>query len=212
MVVRRPSLVNKLRRTLGPRDAGRMLSEREYLRCQDAPGYVTEIIDGVVQVSPSPRPTHQTWMFDVAVHLRELARRRPEVINYVTIDSDVVVSDRPGPTRPRPDVSAYRGFPDFKEMAEHDDWAAYSPVLVVEIISKRRARKDTARNRALYWQVPSVLEYWVIDPRKNIAGPRLIVHAREAGEPDWVEYDLAFGETWESKNLPGLRVNLKELR
>lgn len=195
---------------LGPRDAGRMLSRREYLRCRDADGYLTEIIDGAVHVSPSAQPLHDYWCRLVRLTLESFADERSDVINYIGTDNDIEIPGRRGLTRPRPDQSAYRGFPPLAEMKPDADWADFSPVLVVEVISRRRARKDTHRNRNLYWLEPNIAEYWIVDPRKDQQQPRMIIHVREPGEPDWIEYEVPFGDTWESSQLPGLKINLRE--
>jgi Uma2 family endonuclease len=199
-------------RSLGPRDAGRIMSEEAYLRCEDAPGCFTEIIDGVVQVSPSPKPVHDYWQNRIVRFLNDYAGRHPEIINFVATDNDVVIPIRPGPTRPRPDVTAYRDFPDLVDVARQDDWRNYCPILVVEVMSRRRPWKVANRNRQLYWTAGGIAEYWLIDPRKRPSEPLLRIFVREQGQPDWVEHEVAFGEAWESKHLPGLRVNLRDLR
>lgn len=195
---------------LGPADAGRWMSEREYLRCEDRPGYVSELIDGVVAVSPSAKPVHQNWQMEIGFHLKLLSKRRPATINHVAVDNDVVIPGRLGPTRPRPDVTAYQKFPKLARLAKRDAWAAYCPVLVVEIVSSRRLLKDTVRNRKLYWLAEGIREYWVVDPRRNPVLPTLTVYAREAGQSDWVEYQLPADETWRSKLLRGLSIRLAD--
>jgi Uma2 family endonuclease len=194
---------------LGPQDEGRVLTERQYLRCIDAPGYVSEIFDGVLHVSPVPLPTHDFWQTAIYDLLSDLARRQPGVINKVTHDNDVVIAGRPGVTRPRPDVSAYRNFPRLEELARRDDWSFYCPIVVVQIISKRRRRKDIERNRVLYWAAGGIAEYWIIDPSRDPRRPTLTVLTREAGRTTWIERKVAFGET--SAALGGLEINLRAL-
>ncbi|TWT45821.1 hypothetical protein RAS1_22560 [Phycisphaerae bacterium RAS1] len=83
---------------------------------------------------------------------------------------------------------------------------------MVEIISRRRARKDVNRNRHLYWAATGIAEYWIIDPRKDRGAPMLHALVREAGLHEWAEYVVPFGETWNSASIEGLAVNLRELR
>ena len=212
MIARKlPRAPGSVRRRLGPRDEGRLLTEEEYLRCQDAGGWVSELVDGVVRMSPSAKPMHSSWQTAVYDALRAFAKSHPGVVNYVAMANDVVIPGRPGPTRPRPDVSAYQNFPRRAELREEDDWRQFSPVLVVEVISGRRRRKDTLRNRNLYWQAASIAEYWVLDPRKAPHQPVLRVYAREGGQSDWTEYEVPFGETWKSALIAGLSVNLLDL-
>jgi Uma2 family endonuclease len=185
---------------------------REYLRCEDAPGYKVDIIDGVVRVSPSPNIDHQMWQRDLFKFLDRFAEQNRSEFNLVTTDNDVVVPFRPGPTRPRPDVCAYRAVPPRETWGPNPDWAQFCPILVAEIISKRRAAKDTERNRELYWSAGGIAEYWIVDPRANALEPELIALVREAGVPNWRESRVAFGDSWKSPNLVGLAVNLREIR
>ncbi len=210
MVVKAPT-IRRRDRWIGPRDAGRILPEADYLQRDDRPGCVSELIDGVVLVSPRPKRFHQAWQFDLATHLRNFAAANPAVINFVATDVDVVIPGRLGPTRPRPDIAAYAGFPPREQWKPEDDWSEVSPMLVVEVISGRRVRKETLRNRTLYGSVPAILEYWVVDPRRDPHRPTLRVLIREAGAADWTEREFAYGDGWESRRLAPLRVNLAEL-
>jgi len=196
---------------LGPRDAGQIMTLEEYESCYEKPGWVAEIIDGVVQVSPSPRIVHNRWEAAVHEHLLHSSADHPTVINFVSSDNDVVIPGRPGPTRPRPDISAYRDFPKLSEIDDDLDWADFCPILVVEVVSRRRLMKDVRRNRQLYWLAGGIVEYWILNPRKNAREPVLIVLSRHAEQPDRVETVVPFGETYVSKLTPGLRINLKAL-
>jgi Uma2 family endonuclease len=158
-----------------------------------------------------PVPTHNFWQGLIYELLLDLSRRAPNVINKVAYDNEIVIAGRPGVTRPRPDVSAYRNFPRLEELAKSDDWSLYCPIVVVEVISKRRRRKDIERNRVLYWAAGGIAEYWVIDPSKDPRRPSIIVLTREAGRPTWLERKVAFGETYRSAALGGLDVNLRAL-
>lgn len=198
-------------RPLGPRDEGLILTESQYLRCTDAPGYVSEIFDGAVHVSPSPKPSHDVWQMLIYDHLRAFVRKHPHQLNYVNCDNDVVIPVRPGPTRPRPDIAAYRGFSRVQVLRDLPDWAEFCPLLVVEVISPRRRYKDTKRNRGLYWTAGGIAEYWIIDPRDDPAEPILHAHWREIGQPDWLEEKFEFGGTYESRSIQPLTINLKKL-
>ena len=198
-------------RPLGPGDEGIVLTECQYLRCSDAPGYVSEIFDGAVHVSPSPKPNHDIWRYLIQGHLHAFSREYPALLRYVSGDNDVVVPFRPGPTRPRPDITAYRDFRIAQVVGTEADWADFCPLLVVEVISPRRRRKDIVRNRGLYWAAGGIAEYWIIDPRDDSAQPWLIAHWREPGQPAWSQVEIEFGDTYQSRTMPELSINLKEL-
>jgi Uma2 family endonuclease len=46
----------------------------------------------------------------------------------------------------------------------------------VEILSEGFEEKDLVRNRRLYLQVPSIREYWIVDPRQDADQPSLTVY------------------------------------
>ena len=75
-------------------------------------------------------------------------------------------------------------------------------MLVVEVVSSDR-EKDLVRNVALYLAVPSIREYWVIDPRPSADRPTLLVYRRRGARwqqritvPFGGEYLTAFVSRW----------------
>lgn len=197
-------------RALGPSDDGVVLTAAQYARCVDSLGYRSEIIDGVVHVSPSPLPQHSYWQRLVQRALERYGDEYPEQINHVGTDIDVVVRHRGKPTRPRPGVAAFREFPTLAQIVKANDWALYQPIVVVEIISAARASKDIERNRELYWQAGGIAEYLIVDPRRNALQPTLRALVRAAGKADWLEHRIGFGKAWHSVALPGFVLSLKE--
>lgn len=195
----------KARVKLGPADAGRLLTQEQYDDAEYESGYVYEIVDGFLIVSPHPIPWHDVWVQVLQRALGDYSRRFPSRVNYVSTHSDVVIGGRPGPTRPQPDVAAYRAFPS-PPPARWDD---VCPLVVCEVISERRAHKDSNRNRHLYWLAGGIAEYWIVDPREDWVRPALIVLCRVPGEPNWQEAVIRFGQTFRSTALPRFSLNLK---
>jgi len=193
---------------IGPSDHGRILTLEEYTRARETPGYAYEIIDGVLNVSPNPSPSHDFWVGIVQQALSTYAAAHPSIANYVSQRCEVVVSGRPGPTRPQPDLGVYCGFTD----PAPSDWAHVCPKVVVEVVSPRRERKDTMRNQHLYWAAGGVEEYWIVDPSADPAAPNLIALVRKPGEPEWIGNEVPFGKAHRSRALPGFSLNLKRLR
>lgn len=193
--------------SLGPHDHGRTLSLHEFRSAEYAPGYVYELIDGALVVSPQPMPNHDYWVNVVVGQLRAYSKKNSKVLNYVTEGSELEIPNRPGPTRPQPDIAAFRDYP----YPPPTSWDDVCPDLVVEVISQRRAEKDTLRNRHLYWQARGVREYWIIDPRANGLEPTLLVLSRTSRARSWHQQTILFGKTYSSKSFPGLRINLKLL-
>lgn len=201
----RPLPVETSRLSLGPRDHGRVLALDEYYDAAYEEGYTYEIIDGVLVVSPNPLPNHDRWVNAVHEALLMYTKRFPRRLNYVSTRSELSIPRRPGPTRPQPDIAAYRDFPDPPPAS----WDEVCPVIVVEVISPRRAAKDTDRNRFLYLEKHQVAEYWIIDPSVNALEPRLIALRRKPRAAAWEEQSVPFGRTYTCKALPGLKINLK---
>lgn len=189
----------------------RTMSEREYLRRVDEPGVVSEIFDGVLHASPSPIPSQSYWQRLIFRHLDQYSVLHPRSINYVDQDNDVVISGRAGATRPRPDITAYRDFPSLDELVKRDDWSHFCPILVVEIVSRRRMKKDVERNRNLYWAAGGIAQYWIIDPTKDAKRPTMTAFYRLIGRPNWTEKRIAFTDEYQSSVLEGLSICLKEL-
>ena len=190
---------------LGPDDAGRCLSLADYERAHFAEGSVYEVIDGFLIVSPSPTPSHFFWTCVVQRRLMDYAKRHTRIIEMVGGGAEIPIPHRSGLTRPIPDLAAYGKF----RVSSRTRWTALCPVIVVEVVSKRRAWKDTVRNRALYWLATGIKEYWIVDPRTNDLAPSLHTLARIPGHDDWTEVTVPFGRTFKSKALPGFSLNLR---
>jgi Uma2 family endonuclease len=83
-------------------------------------------------------------------------------------------------------------------------WEDVSPILVVEVLDEDHPDKDLDRNVRLYRQVPSIQEYWVIDPRPDPEQPTLIVYRRSGSR--WRRSRFAPGSTYTTKLLPGFEL------
>jgi Uma2 family endonuclease len=163
--------------SLGPADHGRPLTAEEFDRARWEGGFHYELIEGRLYVSPEPNLPHnflQEWLHE---HLLLYKRAHPEVINYVASPARIFLPDEPEQTRPEPDLAAYHAYPAHLPVEEMD-WRNVSPVLVVEILSEGDVDKDFQRNVNLYLRVPSIQEYWVIDPRSDYNQPALLVYRR----------------------------------
>ena len=204
----RPVRTRNARPTIGPDDHGRLVTLQEFERAREEPGYIYELIDGVLTVSPTPKPWHEWWVKIVQQALEDYARRNPREINFVATTCEVVIPARPGPTRPQPDVAAYRDFPD----PPPDDWDDVCPLIVVEVISERREQKDVTRNRHLYWMAGGIAEYWIIDPRQDVRRPTLMALVRRSGTPRWQERVIPFGKSHRSPTLPRFLLNLRRAK
>jgi Uma2 family endonuclease len=118
----------------------------------------------------------------------------------------VFVPGRRRTTTPEADLAAYHEFPRDLPIAELN-WRNVSPVLVVEILSEDTADKDLERNAELYLQVPSIREYWILDPRVSPDQPTLTVHRRRGAR--WQRPIVVRpGDSYTTRLLPGFTLTL----
>jgi Uma2 family endonuclease len=195
---------------LGPEDHGRPMSWDEFLSEDYLEGYHYELIDGRLYVSPQPNPQEnyvENWAY---LKLEYYSARHPKAINYVTCKARVFVPGRTEITAPEPDIAAYRKYPRRRALRGLR-WEEVSPVLAVEVLTSDDPHKDTVRNVALYRQVPSIKEYWIIDAREDAARPTMTVYRKHRGR--WREpLVLQPGDTYTTPLLPGFKLLLDPTR
>ena len=190
---------------IGPGDHGRPMGLEEFTAGDYEEGYQYELIDGRLYVSPQPDAPQGMVERWIALKLQYYSDAHPEVINFVYGKARVFVPRRPGLTTPEPDVAAYRDFPvdlDFREIR----WQDVSPVLVVEVLSLDDPDKDLVRNVDLYHRVPSIKEYWLLDTRDDPNRPSMTAYRRYGKR--WRPVELAYGDTYTTRLLPGFRLVL----
>jgi Uma2 family endonuclease len=173
-----PAAGMKTQMYLTPADHGRALTLEEFTSARGQEGYWYEIIQGKLDVSPLPILPHDVvrdWLKRV---LDRYAARHPDVINPVRGPACVFLpEDDEAVTAPEPHIACYRNFPVDLPIDEVD-WRDFSPVLVVEVISKDTADKDLERNPDLYLQGPSIRKYWSTDTRESFGRPSMLVFWR----------------------------------
>jgi Uma2 family endonuclease len=194
---------------IGPEDHGRPMSRAEIERSEYEEGYRYEIIDGRLYVSPQPDLPENVVEEWINEQLKRYSRRRPKVINYVSSKARVFVPGHLATTAPEPDQAAFWNFPLHLPVRKMR-WQDVSPVLVVEILHRDDPAKDLVRNVALYFQVPAIKEYWVIDARDDPDRPTMLVHRRHG--MSWRVIPVAFGEKYTTRLLPRLELILDPRR
>lgn len=191
---------------LTPQNQGRALTLEEFEHARGQEGYHYELIEGKLEVSPLPNLPHDFLRKWLENRLDQYAERHSQVINQVQAPARVFVPGRSATTAPEPDVAAYRNYPLHLPIVEMN-WRDVSPLLVAEIISEDTADKDLVRNVHLYLQVPSIREYWIIDPREDADRPALLVYRRRGHH--W-QNPIAIdgGDTYTTRLLPGFALRL----
>jgi len=191
-------------RKLGPADYGRPLTREEFRMARWQSGYCYELINGRLYVSPSPNLPHERLVKWVSRVLEDYVSRRPDVINFVSSRPRVPIQERLDPTEPEPDVAAFHNFP-LDLPIEAVQWDDINAILVVEVLSEGDPAKDLVRNPVLYLEVPSIREYWIIDPRSSADQPTLMVYRRRGAR--WQpRITVPAGETYTTRMLPGFSL------
>jgi Uma2 family endonuclease len=191
---------------LTPGDQGRELTLEEFEKADGLEGYRYELIDGKLEVSPQPDLPHDDICEWLAELLNEYGREHPEIINRVSHHARVFVHGRTRATCPEPDLAAYHDFPQ-NVSRRLLRWKDFSPVLVVEVLSDDNTDKDLVRNRELYAEVPSIREYWILDPLTDPDRPTLTVYRRR-GQGWQKPIVVDPGETYTTRLLPGLQLRI----
>jgi Uma2 family endonuclease len=191
---------------LTPRDQGRRLTLEEFEHSTGKEGYRYELIDGRLEVSPIPDLPHEDLRKLIERLLDRYAEDNPDKLSRAQAPARVFVPGRRATTAPEPDVAAYRRFPTHRPRSRLR-WQDLRPILVVEILSEGSEEKDLVRNRRLYLQVPSIREYWIVDPRQDADRPSMTVYRRRGAR--WQRpLQLPPGDAYTTNLLPGFVLAL----
>ena len=185
---------------LTPQDHGRELTIEELERAGGLEGYRYELIDGRLAVSPLPNLPHDFISRWLSIKLQKYIGNHSEIINHLQSPARVFVPRRRAVTAPEPDIAAYHGFPERPIVADLN-WRDFSPLLVVEVLSEDTADKDLERNYELYLQVPSIREYWIIDPLAEGEATMMTVQRRR-GQHWQRPIEIAAGGEYTTRLLP----------
>jgi Uma2 family endonuclease len=161
-----------------------------------ADGFRHEIIGGEEFMTPAPNLDHQTAVVNLTAILRDhaLAHKLGRVFVAPT---DVILSQH---DIVEPDV-VFVSERQSSILTEKNIQGA--PVLVVEVLSPSTQAEDRGPKLALY-ERSGVAEYWIVDPHNRT------VEVREFGSPRRTRV-YKEGQSFESTQLPGLRVKLDDL-
>lgn len=191
---------------LGPADHGRLLSWEEFASAYYSEGFRYELIEGRLYVSPEANLPHDCLVEWLDKKLESFAQSQPAIVNYVSTHPRVFVPGEEETTAPEPDLAAYQDFP-YHIPIQQRNWRQVNPLLVVEVVSVDDPDKDLVRNVALYEQVPSIREYWIVDPRTDARFPDLLVYRRRGQR--WQRPNrIAGGGIYTTKLLPGFSLVL----
>lgn len=151
--------------TAVPQPPEHLLTIAEYTELGETePGY-TELVEGRLQMSPSPAPDHNFAAGELFVQLRGQIPDGYEVIPDIDVDLELAPADAPGFSR-RPDlVVAQRGARSRVRQSGGIPRASELAV-IVEIVSPSSRRTDYVTKRGEYAD-SGIPYYWIV----NIAEP-----------------------------------------
>lgn len=168
----------------------------DYLKTPDDKRY--ELIEGDLLMTPSPITRHQRilrkLLLKIASHVEEKGVGEVFVSPFdVYLDAENVV---------QPDILYVS-----KERLDiiGEDNIKGSPDFVIEILSESTAYRDTIQKKMLYARF-GVKEYWIVAP-----GEAMIELYSLKNDEYSLEGTYRKQHTIESRVLPGLRVELKEI-
>src|SRR5579862_1554326 len=144
----------------GPADHGRRMTYDEYMAGDYRPWYIYELIEGQLYVSSKPEVPAALLDMWLLQKFMFYAETHKDILGYCTNKPRVFMPGQEDQTVTEPDFAAYTDFPrhlPWKEL----HWHNVSPALVAEILTADDPDKDLVRNVRLFWQIPSIKEYWV---------------------------------------------------
>jgi Uma2 family endonuclease len=177
-----------------PLYSGMRLTSDEYLALPDD-GFRYELIDGVVVMSPTPKPDHQDAVAAIEFQIRLFLREHP--IGRLYEDIDVRFDAQ---TLYAPDLL----FIAAGRLPRRPTRIDVVPDLIVEVISPSSERRDLTTKMADY-QRCGVKEYWVIDAARH----SMRFFRLQRGKLTAVRVS---GTRFRSRAIPGFVLNLAELK
>ncbi len=178
------------------KDQGRRMSLREFEPVHVQEGYLFELSRGIITVSDVPAYPHAWRVAFLRDQLGLYNAGHPDEIHIIlgNMECKLLVGDFE--SERHPDLAVYKKAPPRKE----DVWFHWIPELVIEVVSPGSVLRDYEEKREEYLEL-GVKEYWIVDGEKE----RITILRRVRGK--WNERILGPGEFYETKLLPGFRLN-----
>lgn len=153
--------------TIQPVAPPHLLTVAEYLEIGEIePGY-SELVEGRLLRSPSPRPKHARACRTLANQLDPQVPPDFEVLLDIDVDLALAPPDAPGTVR-RPDIAIVR-----RESAGRVDQdggvvGASDIMLAIEVLSPSSARIDNVHKRGEYADA-GIPHYWIVDTTEPVS-------------------------------------------
>lgn len=144
-----------------PESEPRLLTVAEYAALGETETGYTELQEGHILMSPSPRPGHNIASGELLVQLRPQAPADLIVIQDIDIDLELAPAGEPGFSR-RPDLVVVRRSAVARADEDGGLIRASEVRLVVEIVSPGSRRMDNVVKHGEYADA-GIPHYWIVD-------------------------------------------------
>jgi Uma2 family endonuclease len=181
------------------------LTVAEYLEIGEVePGY-TELVEGRLLLSPSPKRRHSRACRKLWVSLDSQVPPELEVVEDVDVDLRLGAADEPGTVR-RPDLVVARRAVAERVDEEGEVYYASDVVLAVEVVSPGSRREDHRVKRAEYADA-GIPHYWIL----GVDEPVSLLACHLAGEFGYADDGAITGSFRATEPFP-VEIDLDALR
>ncbi|MBF6546070.1 Uma2 family endonuclease [Nocardia brasiliensis] len=182
----------------------RLLTIADYLALDEDELVRHELQEGVLAISPSPKPQHNIAGAELYSQVRAQLPPELAVVPDVDIDLQLVPADGPATVR-RPDLVVVDRSELVRVKDERDILRASGVAVVVEIVSPGSRRTDFVMKKSEYADA-GIPHYWIID----LSEPLSLVAFRLTEELGYVDDGEVTGTFTTSSPCP-LIIDLKQL-
>jgi Uma2 family endonuclease len=164
-------------------------------------GYLYELNKGVIEVTDVPQPSHGQQVQAIRNQLTAYLLERPDVILYLAGGGEAKMLIAPSESERHPDLSVYFTPPPSDDA---DAWSIWIPAIVIEVVSKRSAKRDYHDKPPEYLEF-GVDEYWIVDAAKR----QMLALTRWRGQ--WKDHVIKPPKRYTTRALPGFTFDLKKV-
>jgi Uma2 family endonuclease len=175
------------------------LSVDEYLQADLPEGQRYELVDGVIEVSPTPDELHDYAIMQLVERLFAYRQSHAGAFAHLSTRSSVLIPNKT--TIREPDLSLYQVF---QKSSQWSAWKKDCPFWIAEATSHEQEARDLEEKREDYWMA-GIQEYWIVHRQQQ----RVLVLNRESN--DWLEKVYFPNQEAISVRLPGFSLPVSGL-
>jgi hypothetical protein len=187
-------------RIIGPQDHGRRMSLVEFEPAEVQPGYCYELSRGVVAVSDVPNFRHLAQVTAIKRQLGAYDLAHSGTLHTVASGGECKILLAELESERHPDLVVYQTPPP----AQENDWAAWIPEIVIEVVSPGSEQRDYVEKREEYLAF-GVREYWIVDADRQ----ELLILQRSRGR--WSPRIVRPPEVYRTQLLPGFEFACEQV-